>query len=91
MPDSPLDLQLLIEDTPAMLWRGDREGRCVFLNRAQREFWGIANPVLDEFDWATTLLEEDHEKVFGPFSEGMTREQPFMCEARYRRAACFAE
>lgn len=69
-----------------MLWRGDGEGRCVFLNRAQREFWGIANPVLDEFEWATTLLEEDHDKVFGPFSEGMMRKQPFICEARYRRA-----
>lgn len=86
VPDTTPDFQALIEETPAMLWRGDRNGRCVFLNRAQRDFWGIDNPILDEFEWATTLVAEDQEKVFEPFNEGMTKQQSFTCEARYRRA-----
>lgn len=79
-------LQSLIDQTPAMLWRGDQEGRCVFLNRAQREFWGVGEGGLDNFQWSTTLLAEDQDKVFGPFSEGMQERKSFTCEARYRRA-----
>jgi len=86
VPETTPNFRALIEETPAMLWRGDKEGRCVFLNRAQRAFWGIDNPILDEFEWATTLVPEDQEKVFEPFKEGMTNQQAFTCEARYRRA-----
>ncbi|WP_305097337.1 sensor histidine kinase [Croceibacterium aestuarii] len=86
MPETASGLKALIEQTPAMLWRGDQNGRCVFLNRAQREFWGVEDPVLDAFDWSSTLLAEDRELVFGPFQEGMANRQAFTCEARYRRA-----
>lgn len=78
--------EALIESSPAMLWRGDTEGRCVFLNRAQREFWGIDVADLANFQWSTTLLAEDQEEVFGPFSHGMETQQAFTCEARYWRA-----
>lgn len=86
MPKTVPELQALIDETPAMLWRGDRQGRCVFLNRAQREFWGVGDAALDGFDWSTTLVPEDREKVFGPFEEGMAHKRAFACEARYRRA-----
>lgn len=74
------------EFAPAMLWRGDANGKCVYLNRAQREFWGLTEADLPTFSWASTLLPEDADKVFGPFSEGMSKQAPFVCEARYRRA-----
>lgn len=80
------DAAALLEDTPALLWRGDAQGRCVYLNRAQREFWGLDAAPDGDFDWSTTLLEEDHPKVFGPFQIGMRDQVPFICEARYRRA-----
>lgn len=86
MPETAPGLKAFIEENPAMLWRGDGEGRCVFLNRAQREFWGVEDTILDKFDWSSTLAPEDQEKVFGPFQEGMAQRQPFTCEARYRRA-----
>jgi PAS domain S-box-containing protein len=69
-----------------MLWRGDASGKCIYLNRAQREFWGVAEDGLDSFRWDNTLLPEDAGLVFGPFSEGMSKQQAFECEARYRRA-----
>lgn len=74
------------EHAPAMLWRGDAAGKCVYLNRAQRQFWGVPEDGIDSFTWSSTLLAEDQEKVFGPFSEGMAKQQSFTCEARYRRA-----
>lgn len=71
------------EHAPAMLWRGDANGKCTYLNKAQRTFWGVTD--IDTFTWSSTLLEEDAPKVFGPFSDGMARRKPFRCEARYRR------
>jgi len=72
------------EDAPAMLWRGDAEGRCVYLNRALREFWGVED--VATFSWASTLLPDDNAAVFGPFSEAMATRTGFRCEGRYRRA-----
>ena len=69
-----------------MLWRGDAEGRCTYLNKAQREFWGVSAENIGTFTWASTLLEEDAPLVYGPFGEGMAKHAPFTCEARYRRA-----
>lgn len=78
-------LAALAECSPAMLWRGDVNGRCVYLNAAMREFWGLDPEDCATFDWATSLLEADREKVFGPFSEGMAQQKGFSCEGRYRR------
>jgi PAS domain S-box-containing protein len=74
------------EHAPAMLWRGDEHGKCVYLNRAQREFWGVSDDGVESFSWSSTLLPEDAEKVFGPFSQGMAAQKAFQCEGRYRRA-----
>ena len=79
-------LALLAEESPAMLWRGDTTGRCVFLSRAMREFWGLEPEDCGRFDWSTSLLEEDQAAVFGPFSAGMAGQHAFVCEGRYRRA-----
>lgn len=76
----------LAELSPAMLWRGDAEGRCIYLNAAMRRFWGLEADDYSGFSWSDSLLEEDRDKVFGPFAEGMGARRPFRCEARYRRA-----
>lgn len=78
-------LAALADDSPAMLWRGNEHGRCVYLNAAMRSFWGLTVEECGQFDWSTSLLEDDREKVFGPFAEGMNRRQAFVCEGRYRR------
>jgi len=78
-------LAALAEGSPAMLWRGDVNGRCVYLNAAMRAFWGLAPEDCLTFDWATSLLEADRDRVFGPFAEGMTQQKGFACEGRYRR------
>jgi PAS domain S-box-containing protein len=80
------DLVELAENSPAMLWRGDATGRCVYLSASMREFWGLRADECTTFEWSSSLLPEDHDKVFGPFSLGMTNRQPFSCEGRYRRA-----
>lgn len=69
-----------------MLWRGDQDGRCVYLSRAMREFWGLTNHDYTDFSWASSLLEEDAAAVFGPFAQGMAAQSSFTCEGRYRRS-----
>ena len=75
------------ESAPVMLWMGDELGHCLFLNRAQREFWGVRLEDLASFDWGITIHPDDAAAVSGPFGEGMSAHQAFTCEARYRRAA----
>uniref|UniRef100_UPI0030D8804A sensor histidine kinase n=1 Tax=uncultured Pelagibacterium sp. TaxID=1159875 RepID=UPI0030D8804A len=71
---------------PAMLWMGDEEGRCLFLNSALRTFWGVDPEKLDEFDWSSTLHPDDVELLQKPFINAMRDQAPFAVEARYRRA-----
>lgn len=73
------------ELSPAMLWMGDETGKCVFLNRAQRDFWGVDPPDLGSFVWSETLHPDDVEKLSAPFMEAMERQIPFEVAARYRR------
>jgi PAS domain S-box-containing protein len=76
----------VIEGVPAMLWLGDAQGHCVFLNRAQRDFWGVKNRDLSDFNWLGTLHPDDTDALFGPYAAAMKAHQDLDVEARYRRA-----
>lgn len=74
------------ENSPAMLWIGDENGKCVFLNQAQRDFWGVDPKDLSTFNWTSTTHKDDIEKLSGPFLTAMTEQAPFSVAARYRAA-----
>ena len=76
----------IAEAMPAMLWIGDQDGRCVYLNKALREFWGVKANDVPRFTWSSTLLEEDAPQLFATFAEAMQARRPFSVSARYRRA-----
>jgi PAS domain S-box-containing protein len=76
----------LAENSPAMLWMGDETGKCVFLNSALREFWGIDPQDLSTFDWSSTTHPDDVQKLATPFLQAMADQASFKVEARYRRA-----
>ena len=80
------DFVPVAEAMPAMVWLGDQDGRCVYLNKAQREFWGVEMADIPRFSWAMTLLEEDQEQLYNVFSTAMAQRKPFTVTARYRRA-----
>ncbi|MEI8151021.1 MAG: PAS domain-containing protein [Hyphomicrobiales bacterium] len=79
--------RLVAESAPVMLWMGDHNGKCVYLNRAQREFWGVAETGVATFEWASTVHPDDRDALFSPFSEAMQTHANFTVEARYRRAS----
>lgn len=76
----------MAEESPAMLWMGDAEGRCMFLNAALRHFWGVNPTHFAEFDWTSTVHPDDVAKLGAPFARAMAEHTPFEVEARYRRA-----
>jgi PAS domain S-box-containing protein len=76
----------MAEALPDMVWMGDSDGRCVYLNKAQRTFWGVEPADIPGFTWSSTLLPEDQEQLFGTFAVAMAERRAFTVEARYRRA-----
>ena len=79
--------RLVAESAPVMLWMGDHLGKCVYLNRELREFWGIDESNVSTFDWITTLHPDDRDVLSKPFARGMQTHTGFTVEARYRRAS----
>jgi PAS domain S-box-containing protein len=84
--ESEQRFRLVAESAPVMLWMGDQNGKCIYLNRAQREFWGGDLERVSDFDWGTTVHPDDHEVLFAPFSQSMQSHTDFTVEARYLRA-----
>lgn len=84
---APVDdtFQLIAESAPVMLWMGDRDGHCLYLNRAQKDFWNAPDDLVD-FDWSQTVLAEDRGHLFSAFNQAMADRSPFRVEARYQRA-----
>ena len=82
--DSESRLHVISEQAPVMLWMSDAEGRCVHLNRAQREFWDVPAD-LDGFDFLSTVHPEDRDLVATAAEQAGQNRTPFKVEARYRR------
>lgn len=78
--------RLVAETAPVMLWMGDAEGHCIYLNQALREFWGVAPHPLDSFDWVATVHPEDREALFARVGAAMRQRAAVTVEARYRRS-----
>ncbi|MBX6375268.1 MAG: PAS domain S-box protein [Acetobacteraceae bacterium] len=85
--ESEARFRLVAESAPVMLWMSDRDGKCIYLNRALREFWGVAPEAIPEFDWGATLHPEDSAELFALVARAMQDRTGFAVEARYRRAA----
>jgi PAS domain S-box-containing protein len=83
--ESEQRFRLVSESAPVMLWMGDAAGKCLYLNRTLREFWGVAEQDVASFDWNATLHPDDAATLFAAAGPAMERHQPFTAEARYRR------
>jgi PAS domain S-box-containing protein len=86
LSESEQRFRLVAESAPVMLWMSTAEGRCLYLNRAQRWFWGVSSDAVAGFDWGGTIHPDDRDKVAGPLAAAMAEQRPFSIEARYRRA-----
>ena len=78
--------RLVADSAPVMLWMGDQVGKCVYLNRMQREYWGVAPEDISGFNWGETIHPDDVEGVTAVAMAAMGKHEPFTVEARYRRS-----
>jgi PAS domain S-box-containing protein len=78
--------RLIAENAPVMLWKGDDVGKCTYLNKSLREFWGVSPEQMATFDWTSTVHPDDRPALFAPFENAMKNHTAFSIEARYRRA-----
>lgn len=83
--ESEQRFRLVAENAPVMLWMGDEAGRCIYLNKAQRDFWGVGEEALEDFDWSGTIHPEDREQL-APFQRAMRAHEGFTIETRMCRA-----
>lgn len=82
--ESEARFRLVAETAPVMLWMSDVAGKCVYLNRAQREFWGVSEKGVANFDWLGTVHSEDA-AALEPFRRAMAEHENFSVELRLRR------
>ena len=72
------------EDAPVMLWMSDRAGHPVYLNRAMREFWGLADDI-GGFDWKDGVVEDDWPTLAQALVDAMRLHRVAEVEARHIR------
>jgi PAS domain S-box-containing protein len=77
---------LMSEHAPVMIWMSDANGRCLHLNKQLREFWGVGNDGLGQFDWSSTMHPDDAAGIGRSIGEAMAKRQSVSIKGRYRRA-----
>ena len=83
--ESERRFRLVSESAPVMLWMGDADGKCLYLNRQLRDFWGVAEKDVATFDWSTSVHPDDSAALYAVFGQAMLQHKPFTVESRYRR------
>jgi PAS domain S-box-containing protein len=75
--------RLMAENAPVMIWISDPNGKCVHLNQMLRNFWGVAEEDVQEFDWGATLHPEDAVSVGTQVAQAVENRSNFSVKARY--------
>ncbi len=77
--------RLMSELAPVMIWTSDAQGRCLHLNRLLREFWGVDNIDLAEFDWQSTMHPQDAAQIGASMGAAVEGQKTVVIEGRYKR------
>ena len=77
---------LMSEHAPVMIWMSDANGMCLHLNKQLREFWGVSNDGLENFDWAATMHPDDAPEIGRLMMEAMAKRESVSLKGRFRRA-----
>jgi PAS domain S-box-containing protein len=78
--------RLMSEHAPVMIWMSDENGKCLHLNKMQRDFWGVSEENLAEFDWSSTMHPEDAPEIGRTIMEAMAKRTSVDLKGRFRDA-----
>lgn len=79
--------RLMSEHAPVMIWMSDENGACLHLNRMLREFWGVADERVGEFDWRTTMHPDDADRIGREIRDAILARTSVAIVGRYRNTA----
>ena len=82
--ESESRFRLVAENAPVMLWMSDDQMRCLYLNAAMRQFWGVGEADVSAFDWNATIHPDDVAPLMAFVSRAVAKREAFGVEARYR-------
>lgn len=77
----------MTEEAPVMIWMSNPEGHCDQLNRVARDFWGVAEDGLDDFDWSASIHPEDSATILAQMGQAIALGQPVTVRGRYANHA----
>jgi PAS domain S-box-containing protein len=78
--------RVIAESAPVMIWMTGTEASAIFLNRAQREFFGLADGAMNQNNLAKALHPDDADEVMSKVRTAHEHPQAYTTEARMRRA-----
>lgn len=77
----------MTEEAPVMIWMSNHQGHCEQLNRVARDFWGVAEDGLDDFDWSASIHPDDSASVLACMGQAIALGQPVTVRGRYANFA----
>lgn len=75
--------RFMLENAPVMIWMSDASGKCLHLNRKLREFWGVDERAVAEFDWTSTMHPDDAPLIGAAMTEALDGRQPVRTRGRF--------
>ena len=84
--ESELRFRTLADSVPILMWVSPPDGPREFVNQTYVDFLGAGYEAALSFDWRQRLHPEDHDRILEDQVTGEASRQPFVLEARYRRA-----
>ena len=78
--------RLIANSAPVPMWVSKLDGTRGFANQAYLDFLGLEYQKAIVFDWRKILYPDDLSRIVGESLAGEASLQPFVLEARYRRA-----
>ncbi|MBB5049024.1 PAS domain S-box-containing protein [Rhodopseudomonas rhenobacensis] len=84
--ESEQRFRLIADSAPVPMWVSRLDGKRAFANRAYLDFLGLDYEAALAFDWRNVLHPDDLPRILKEQIAGESSLQPFVLEARYRRA-----
>lgn len=75
--------RFMLDSAPVMIWMSNVDGKCVHLNQMLRNFWGVSEHQVLQFDWSQTLHPHDRAAVASRVADALARRRSFELTARY--------
>ena len=64
--------KLMSESAPVMIWISDSQGQCLHLNQMLRNFWGVEESEIGEFNWGDMMHPDDAGAVRKAMTDALT-------------------